>query len=65
MDLDVLVSSDGTWHEQINYAASKANRVFGLMKTHSAHGPTRSLESSIQRLSGLIWSSHYQFGTPT
>ena len=31
-DLGVRVSSDGTWHEQINSAASKANRVLGLMK---------------------------------
>ena len=31
-DLGVLVSSDVTWHEQINSAASKTNRVFGLMK---------------------------------
>ena len=31
-DLGVLVSSDGTWHEQINYAVCKANRGFGLMK---------------------------------
>ena len=31
-DLGVLVSSDGTWHEQVNSAASKANRVLGLMK---------------------------------
>ena len=35
--------SDGTWHEQANLAASKANRVLGLMKTH---------ESSIQHSSG-------------
>ena len=31
-DLGVLVSFDGTWHEQVNPAASKANRVLGLMK---------------------------------
>ena len=31
-DLGVLVSSDGTWHEQVITAASKANRVLGLMK---------------------------------
>ena len=31
-DLGVLVSSDGTCHEQFNSAASKANRVLGLMK---------------------------------
>ena len=41
--LGVLVSSNGTWHEQINSAASKANRVVGLMKYH---------ESSIQHSSG-------------
>ena len=32
IDLVVLVYSDGTWHEQVNSAASKANRVLGLMK---------------------------------
>jgi hypothetical protein len=32
-DLGVLVSSDGTWHEQVCSAASKANRVLGLMKS--------------------------------
>ena len=32
MDLGVFVSSDGTWHAQFNSAASKANRVLGLMK---------------------------------
>ena len=31
-DLGVLVSSDGTWHEQVNSGASKSNRVLGLMK---------------------------------
>ena len=31
-DLGVLVSSYGTWHEQVNSVASKANRVLGLMK---------------------------------
>ena len=30
-DLSVLVSS-GTWHEQVNSAASQANLVLGLMK---------------------------------
>ena len=32
-DLGVLVSSDGTYHEQLCSAASKANRVIGLMKS--------------------------------
>ena len=27
-----LVSFDGTWHEQVNSTASKANRVLGFMK---------------------------------
>ena len=31
-DLDVLVSSDGTWHKQVNSAATKVNRFLGLMK---------------------------------
>ena len=31
-DLGVLVSSDGTWYEQVNSAASKTNRILGLMK---------------------------------
>ena len=31
-DLGVLVSSDGTWHEQVSSSASKANRILGLMK---------------------------------
>ena len=31
-DLGILVSADSTWHGQVNSAASKANRVFGLMK---------------------------------
>ena len=31
-DLDVLVSSNGTCHEQFFTAASKANWVLGLMK---------------------------------
>ena len=31
-DLGILVSSDRTCHEQFNSAASKANRVQGLMK---------------------------------
>ena len=31
-DLGVLVSSNGTWHKQINSAAFIANRVLGLMK---------------------------------
>ena len=31
-DLDVLISSDGTWDEQVNSATSKAYRVLGLMK---------------------------------
>ena len=26
----LLVSTDGTWHEKVNYAALKANRVLGL-----------------------------------
>ena len=30
--LSVLVSSDGTWHKQINTAAWKANWVLGIMK---------------------------------
>ena len=33
MGLRVLVSSDGTWHKQVCSAASKANRVLGLMKS--------------------------------
>ena len=35
-DLSVLVSSDVTWHEQVNSVASKANRVLGLMNTFSS-----------------------------
>ena len=31
-DLGVLISSDGTWHEQVSSAASKANQVLGLTK---------------------------------
>ena len=31
-DLDILVSSDGKGHKQVNSAASKAKRVLGLMK---------------------------------
>ena len=31
-DLGVIVSSDDTWHKQVNSAASKANRVLELMK---------------------------------
>ena len=30
-DLSFLVSFDGTWNEQINSAASRANGVLGLM----------------------------------
>ena len=33
-DFGVLVSSDGTWHEQVNVVASKANWVLGLIKKH-------------------------------
>ena len=32
-NLGVLVSADGTWHEKVNSAASKATRVLGLMKS--------------------------------
>ena len=31
-DLDFLISSDGTGHEQVNSAASKLIRVLGLMR---------------------------------
>ena len=31
-DSGVLISSYGTWHEQWNSAASKANLILGLMK---------------------------------
>ena len=37
-DFGILVSSDGTWYEQVDSAASKANMVLGLMKTHLFHG---------------------------
>ena len=37
-DLGILVSSDGTWHEQACSAASKANGVLG--KAPSATGLT-------------------------
>ena len=35
-DLGVLVTSEGSWHEQVNSAASEANRV---------NGPTKSPKS--------------------
>ena len=31
-DLVIVVSSDGTWYENDNSAATKANRVLGMMK---------------------------------
>ena len=32
-DCKVLVSVDGTWHHQVNFPASNANRVLGLIKS--------------------------------
>ena len=31
-DLDILVSYDDKWHQQVNFATLKANLAFGLMK---------------------------------
>ena len=66
-DLGVFVSSDGTWHEQINFAASKANRVLGLMKnTVSSRSDliVRIIDPKFVRphlvLASSVWNPHLE-----
>ena len=71
-DLGVLVSSDGTWHEQVNSAASKANRFLGLMKD-----TFRSWSDEIARIiypnfvrphiefASSVWNPHLEYDSKT
>ena len=71
-DLGVLVSSDGTWHEQVNSAATKANWVLGLTKNTFS-----SLSDKIARIiyptfvqphlecASSVWNPHQEYNSKT
>ncbi len=70
--MGVLVSSDGTWHEQVNSAASKANRVLGLMKnTFSSWSDeiARIIYPTFVRphleFASSIWNPHLEYDSKT
>ena len=60
-NLNFLVSSDGTWYEQVNSAASKANRVLGLTMN--------KISSWSNEIAGIIYPTfvrlHLEFASST
>ena len=71
-DLSVLVSADGTWHEQINSTALKANRFLELIK-----GKFSSWSGEISQIiypkfvrphlefASSVWNPHLKYDSKT
>ena len=69
---EVIVSSDGTWHEQVNSSASKANWVLGLMKnTFSSWSDkiARIIYPTFVRphleFASSVWNPHLEYDSKT